>query len=136
MGEDHILSSADIISEKTAMNRASETIFESKSILNAFYSVQFSINDNEPLYLFKLRNSTLNGLCILIKENSSVLNYLKVGDVLSMEYNPHEWSVPTKLLKTRITSKNPHDSLAGHSLIELSILDKPDDHSLFREDRN
>ena len=107
--------------EKTVINNSSGRISESRNILNNYYSVQFSFNDTDPVYLFKLRDIHLNGLCILVKEDSSVFKQLKVGDTLNMEYNPPESSGPTKLLKTQITSKNSHDRFTGHSLVGLSI---------------
>jgi hypothetical protein len=106
------------------MNNLAGMKFESEIILNKFYSVQFSLSCMGPVYLFKLRDIPLNGLCILVKEDSSVLKQVEVGDILDMEYNPSESSDPSTLLKTKIISKNCHDSFTGHSLVELSIIDK------------
>jgi hypothetical protein len=80
----------------------------------------------DPAYLFKLRDISSNGLCILVKQDSTVFKQLKVGDVVDMEYNPKEFSGSTKLLKTQITSKNCYDRFKGHSLVELSIIDNED----------
>ena len=96
---------------------------ESRTILDKYYSVQFSLSKMDPAYLFKLRNISDNGLCILVKQDSSAFKQLKEGDILDMEYNPKEFSGPTKLLKTQITSKNCYDRFKGHSLVELSIID-------------
>jgi len=71
----------------------------------------------------KLRDISNNGLCILVKQDSTVFRQLKEGDILDMEYNPTEASCPAKLLKTQITSKNCCDRFKGHSLVELSIID-------------
>ena len=112
--------------EKAATNNLAGSRFESRTILDKFYSVQFSLNGRGPAYIFKLRDIFLNGLSILVKEDSSVLKQLKVGDILNMEYNSPESLDPTKLLKTQITSKNSHDRFTGHSLVGLSIIDKQD----------
>jgi hypothetical protein len=112
--------------EKTILNRSVERKSESRTIFDKFYSVQFSLNHMGPTYLFKLRNISLNGLCILVKEDSSVLKDLKVGDILDMEYNTPGLSDSSKLLKTQISSKNCHDLFAGHSLVGLSIIDMKD----------
>ena len=108
--------------EKVFINNSTGRISESRAILSKYYSVQFSFNDYDPTYLFKLRDIHLNGLCILVKEESSVFKQLKVGDTLNMEYNPPESSGPTKRLKTQIISKNSHDRFTGHSLVGLSII--------------
>jgi len=109
--------------EKTYTNYLGGNISGSRSLLEKYYSVQFSLSSMDPAYIFKLRDISLNGLCILVKQDSSAFNQLNVGDILNMEYNPTESSGPTKLLKTQITSKNCYDRFKGHSLVELSIID-------------
>ena len=109
---------------KKFTNNLAENKAVSRHILDNYHSVQFSLNDMGPIYLFKLRDISLNGPCILVKEDSSVFKQLEVGDILHMEFNPPELSVPNKLLKTRIISKNSHDLFAGHSLVGLSIIEE------------
>jgi hypothetical protein len=104
------------------VNDLAECRSEAKTILKKYYSVQFLLNDKGPAYLFKLRNISSNGPCILVKQDSSVFNELKVGDILDMEYNQPE-SLSGQLFKTQITSKNSHDRYTGHSIVELSIVD-------------
>jgi hypothetical protein len=96
---------------------------EAKNILEAYYSVQFFLNDTGTTYLFKLRNISSKGPCILVKQDSSVFKGLKVGDILDMEYHQPESLGAGKLLKTQIASKNSHDRYTGHSIVELSIID-------------
>ncbi|MDH4204259.1 MAG: hypothetical protein OEV45_01915 [Desulfobacteraceae bacterium] len=105
-----------------SVNNLAECRSEERTILDEFYSVQFFLNDKGPTYLFKLRNISSNGPCILVKQDSSVFKELKVGDILDMEYNQPE-SLGGKLLKTQIASKNSHDRYTGHSIVELSIID-------------
>ena len=118
-----LVSTPETIEEKTATKNFAVNKDESRTILDKYYSVQFSLSKMDPAYLFKLRNISDNSLCILVKQDSSVFKQLKVGDVVDMEYNPKEFSGPTKLLKTKITSKNFYDRFKGHSLVELSIID-------------
>jgi hypothetical protein len=110
--------------EKNIINDAVEGSFESRNVLNKYYSVQFCVNGMDTAYLFKLRDIPLNGLCILVKEDSPVLRELEVGDILSMGYHPLESPESPKLLKTRVTSKNEYDLFSGHSLVGLSILEQ------------
>ena len=111
--------------EKISTNNLFESNTESRYILDNFYSVQFSLDDMGPIYLFKLRDISFNGPCILVKEDSIVFKQLEVGDILHMEFNPMKLSVPNKLLKTKIISKNSHDLFTGHSLVGLSIIEEP-----------
>ncbi len=113
----------ETMNRDSATSNLAESKDESRTILDKYYSVQFSLSKMDPAYLFKLRNISDNGLCILVKQDSSAFKQLKVGDVVDMEYNPNEFSGPTKLLKTQITSKNCYDRFKGHSLVELSIID-------------
>jgi hypothetical protein len=103
-------------------NKLEEYGLETKTILNEYYSVHFFLDSKGPSYLFRLRNNTSSKPYILVRQDSSVFNELKVGDILDMEYNKSESSGGSKLLKTIITSKTPHDRYTGHSIIELSII--------------
>jgi hypothetical protein len=109
--------------EKIATKNFAGNKDASRTILDKYYSVQFSLNKMDPTYLFKLRDISSNGLCILVKRDSTVFRRLNEGDIFDMEYNPTESSGPTKLLKTQITSKNCYDRFKGHSLVELTIID-------------
>ena len=105
------------------VNDLAECRLEAKTILDEYYSVQFFLNGKGPSYLFRLRNISSNRPYILVQQDSSVFNELKVGDILDMEYNPPESLGAGKLFKTLITSKIPHDGYTGHSIFELSIID-------------
>jgi len=96
---------------------------EAKSILDEFYSVQFFLNGKGIFYQFKLRNTSSNGPCILVRKDSPVFTELQVGDILDMKYNNPESLDASRIFKTQITSKIPHDSYTGHSIVELSIID-------------
>ena len=106
-----------------SVNDLAECRSEAKTILDGYYSVQFFLNGKRPSYLFRLRNKTSNKPYILVKKDSSVFNELKVGNILDMEYNQPQSLSASKLFKTLITSKFPHDRYTGHSIVELSIID-------------
>jgi len=118
-----LVATPETVEEKTTVDNFTEIRSELRTILDKYYSVQFSLRKMDPVYLFKLRNISDNGLCILVKQDSSVFRQLKEGDILDMEYNPKEFSGPTKLFKTQIKSKNGYDRFKGHSLVELFIID-------------
>jgi len=96
---------------------------EAKTILDEFYSVQFFLKGKGIYYQFKLRNTSSNRPCILVKKDSPVFTELQVGDILDMKYNNPESLDANRLFKTQITSKNSHDCYTGHSIVELSIID-------------
>jgi hypothetical protein len=113
-----------IMGKKIYTDNSPENRAESRNILNKFFSVQFSLDDRGPVYLFKLRNQSTDKPCILVKEDSDVFEQLEVGDIIYMEYNSPELSKSNKLLKTQIISKNSHDRFAGHFQVGLSIIDE------------
>jgi hypothetical protein len=118
-----LVSTPDTIEGKNTTENFAENKEESRTILDDYYSVQFSLSRMDPDYMFKLRDISSNGPCILVKKDSTVFRQLKEGDVLDMEYNPAEPSAPIKIFKTQITSKNSYDRFKGHSLVELKIID-------------
>ena len=114
--------------KKTVLGNPAGRTSKPRNMLKKYYSVQFHLNGIDEAYLFKLRDIPLNGLCILVKENSPVLNKLKIGDILNMEYHPPGSSDSPKLLKTLVASKTSCNRSTGHSLVGLSILDSQNGH--------
>jgi hypothetical protein len=87
-----------------------------------YYSVEFSIAGNECLYQFKIWHRDSGSMCLVVKEDSQILNSLKVGDVLSMRYYGTDSFVPPKDLQTQITSIKREDQgrFRGHFLVGLA----------------
>lgn len=114
--------------EKTDRSNRDERRSEDRTVLDQYYSVQFVLNGAGPTYLFKLREISSSGLCILVKEDSAVLKYLKVGDTLTMEYKPPELTSPSKLLKTQIRhiTKSKEGHFTGHYFVGLIIIETQD----------
>ncbi len=96
---------------------------KAKTILDEFYSVQFFLNGKGIFYQFKLRNTSSNRPCILVKKDSPVFTELQVGDILDMKYNNPESLDASRVFKTQITSINSYDCYTGHSIVKLSIID-------------
>ena len=104
------------------VNDLAEYRSEAKTILDEFYSVQFFLKRKGILYQFKLRTTSSNKPCVIVKKDSPVFTELQVGDILDMKYNNPESLDASKLFKTQIISKNPLDCYTGHSIVELSII--------------
>ena len=75
---------------------------EPRSIIDRYYSVEFSIRDSAYVYQFKIWDISPKGICVLVKEDSDLLNHLKVGDILDLKYYTTDSSKPTEYLKTEI----------------------------------
>ena len=99
---------------------------EIRKVLDTYYSVEFQLKETGTIYHFKLRDISSNSLGILVNEDSAVMEYLKVNDILQMKYYPPEASSSAEILKTKIIhiTKKEGESFKGHFLIGLSIIEK------------
>ena len=106
--------------------RHSEKRSEPRISVDQFHSVEIKLSRSIPIYQFKLRDISPHGACILIKEDSSVLNHLKVGQILNLKYRFEDPSKPTEFLKTEIKhiTKAKQKRLKGHYLVGVFILEK------------
>ncbi len=98
---------------------------EQRNIVDKFYSVEFALKGMDFVYQFKIWNMSSRGMCVLIKEDSVVLEHLKAGDVLDMKYYSSDASAPTEHLKTEIRhiTRDDEGRFKGHFLVGLSILE-------------
>ena len=107
------------ISAKVAVERRAEA----RSPADRYYSVQFTVAGLSTHYQFKTWNISEKGLCILVKEDSDVLDHLSAGDVLEMTYYANEPQGAVENLQTRIQHITMNDAgrFKGHYLVGLSI---------------
>ena len=97
---------------------------ETRELLDRYYSVDFLIKETGEVYQFKLRDISAQGLGILVREDSQVLQSLKVGDTLDIKYNPPRSSGTTAIFKTQIRhiAKKEQGAPDGHCVIGMSIV--------------
>ena len=106
------------------INKPLENRSYSEGTFDHFHSVEFSIKGLELPYQVRIWDNESESMCILLKESSSVLPLLKVGDTLDSKYYSAGSVYPTQNMKTvirHITKKN-NGRLRGHYLIGLKIL--------------
>ena len=78
-----------------------------------------------PIHRFKFKDVSSNGACILIKEDSSMLNHLKMGQILNMKYNsPDKPGEPTLKSEIRHITKAEQGRFKGHYLVGVLIAEK------------
>jgi len=107
-------------------NISKERRSEPRSIVDKYSSVEFTTGDLGFLFQFKIWETSLSGMSILVKEDSSLLEYLKVGDIIDMKYYPEELPSESITLKTEIKhiTKDVPERIKGHYLVGLSIIGK------------
>jgi len=101
---------------------------EPRGIIDRYYSVEFSLSGCSFVYQFKIWNVSAKGICVLVKEDSDLLNHLKVGDVLNLKYCPTDSLKAGEFLKTEIKhiTKDDQRRFKGVYLVGLAILENQD----------
>ena len=101
---------------------------EPRSITDQYHCVEFQIYGMASFYQFKIWDISNKGMCILVKENSAVIDHIKVDDVIDMKYYPTQPSGSIEGIKTKIRhiTKSEQGRFKGHYLVGLSILEKYD----------
>jgi len=101
---------------------------EDRKIINKYYTVEFLINDVKLVYRFKIWDISSKGICLLVKEDSDILNYLKVGDRLNLKYHTSNSSKPIEYLNTAIRhiSKDGKGRFKGYCVVGVLILGDQD----------
>ena len=89
-----------------------------------FHSVEFSVNGLNVLYQSKIWNASSASMFALVKENSDILSWIHVGDVLNMKYYTRDTMCPTRNFDTKIEyiTKDHEGRFKGHYLVGLEIL--------------
>ena len=88
-----------------------------------YYSVEFSIDGLIYLYQFKIYQEPTQAPCFLIKEDSKLLERLKVGETHKMKYYTNDTLCPTQYWDTEISriTKEEEGRFKGHYLVGLDI---------------
>ena len=89
-----------------------------------FHSVEFQVDELGVLYQSRIWNISAKGMCLLVKQDSDVLNRIKVSSVLDMKYYPNDMSRSPQRLKTKIVhiTMETQGRFKHHCLIGLMIL--------------
>jgi hypothetical protein len=90
-----------------------------------YYNAEFVVDGLEVSYQFKIWEKAPKAVSVLVKENSHLLQLLKVGDTLNVKYYSIKSAYPSDLQKTAIRNItwNDHGRLKGHYLVGLEILE-------------
>ena len=97
---------------------------EVRAVDERYYSVQFTTQGLASFYQFKLWNISKKGMCILVKEESQVLEHIKVGETIEMIYYLTDSQGAHETMRTQIKhiTKNDKGRFQGHFMVGLSIL--------------
>jgi hypothetical protein len=92
--------------------------------MDQYNSVEFSFDKLSVVYQFKIWNIESMSMCILIREDSSLLSGIKVGDIFPMKYSNSNSRESSEYLETAIRHiiKKDQGRFRGHYLVGLEIL--------------
>jgi hypothetical protein len=112
---------ARAVTKDSSMNKRSE----SRDAPKGFHGASIKLV-GVPLYQFKLKDTSENGASILVKEDSFMLNYLKVGQTLQINFSSdlefdHNGNFETEIVHITKVDKGRYK---GHYLVGVQILDK------------
>ncbi len=108
------------------MSESGERRSETRTRIDEYYSVEFSVSGAEYIYQFRIWNLSAQGMCVVVREDSDLLKHLKVGDVINLKYHPVDLKNPTANLKTQIMhiTNQEQGHFIGHALVGLAILEE------------
>jgi len=113
--------------QESLMKRGSYTrgnLDHSGVITDEYYSAEFVVDGLALSYQFKIWEKAPKAVSVLVKENSDILQSLKVGDTLDVKYYSIKSSYPSDWQKTAVRhiTRNEQGRLKGHYLVGLEIL--------------
>ena len=111
-----------------SLNQDKQRKMENRKSLDRFYCVEIDMGRPLPIYQFRLRDKSGHRASLLVKEGSTILKGLKIGQKLKMNYWSGENIGKTKTWDVQIKhiTKQINGSLKGHFLVSFSIIDPSD----------
>ena len=111
--------------EKTLTENRAERRSEIRENSEKMQSLELKL-PNLPIYVFKVKDTSSNGICFLVKGDSDILNHIQVGQVLNMRCHAEDITKPSEVFISEIKhitkiDKGPYEN---HQVVGLMILEK------------
>lgn len=113
------------MTEKTPPKNPREKRAETRQTLEKMQSVELKL-PNLPIYAFKLKDTSSNGICFLVKADSDILNHIQQGQILDLKYHTEDTTKPSEAFTSEIKhiTKMDKGPYKDHRLVGLMILEK------------
>ena len=113
------------MTEKTLPKNPTERRFEIRENLEKMQSLELKL-PNLPIYVFKVKDTSSNGICFLVKADSDILNHMKEGQILDLKYHTEDTTKPPEAFSSEIKhiTKMDKGPYKDHRLVGLTILEK------------
>ena len=116
------------MNEYSSVKRSSDMSSPFMRNMDEYYSVEIPIIALGVIYQFKIWQINSIFMSILVKGNSGLLQWIKVGDRLNMKYYSKDSIYPYQSLDTKIRyiTRQNLERLRGHYLVGLEIMEGKD----------
>ena len=96
---------------------------ETLTPIDQYYSVEFSLEGLHYLHQFKIWTLAKSSMCVLVRDDSEILGFLNVGDIIKMKFYRMGKLPAADLLDTeiRLIDKAEQGRYRGHYIIGLAI---------------
>ena len=113
------------MTEKPPARNPTEKRAEARKTLEKMQSVELKL-PNLPIYVFKVKDTSQNGICFLVKADSDILNHIQEGQILDLKYHTEDTAKPTEVFTCEIKyiTKMDQSPYKDHRLVGLIILEK------------
>ncbi len=96
---------------------------EKREVIKQYYSVEIAIDGAGHINQFVIYDMSASGLCLLVREDSGLLDKIKVGERYRMKYYPVNLLEKVRYIDTRIChiTRSGNNSLSGHYMVGLAL---------------
>jgi hypothetical protein len=111
--------------QKTSAENPVEKRAEPRTTLEKMKSVELKL-PNLPIYVFRVKDNSPNGICFLVKADSDILNHIKEGQILDLKYHTEDKTNSSELFPSEIKhiTKMDKGPYKDHQLVGLMILER------------
>ena len=113
------------MAEKTSIENLAEKRAETRETLEKMKSVELKL-PNLPIYVFRVKDKSPNGICFLVKTDSDILNHIQEGQILNLKYHTEDTTHPSEFFTSEIKHITKMDDglYKDHQLVGLMILER------------
>ena len=113
------------MTEQSSAENLTEKRAETRKTLENMKSVELKL-PNLPIYVFKVKDTSSNGICFVVKADSDILNHIQIGQILKLNYLIDDKTKPFEVFTSEIKhiAKMDKGSYKDHRLVGLMVLEK------------
>jgi hypothetical protein len=113
------------MTEKTPTENHTERRAEIRETLEKMKSLELKL-PSLPIYLFRVKDTSSNGICFVVKGDSDILNHIQLGQILDVRYHAEDITKPSEVFTSEIKhiteiDKGPN---RNYQIVGLMILEK------------